>query len=77
MRYALFVMLLACGGEADDTAVEEVEEVVDNTTTEEAEEEQEVIEDECLDGEAEDRDGIMYICEEGQWVEQSTEEEGE
>jgi len=31
MRYALFVMLLACGEKADDTAVEETEEVVDET----------------------------------------------
>ncbi len=38
MRYALFVMLLACGEKADDTAVEEIEEIVDDTTAEEAEE---------------------------------------
>jgi len=37
MRYALFVMLLACGDKADDTAVEEIEEVVDDTATEETE----------------------------------------
>jgi len=37
MRYALFVMLLACGEKADDTSVEESEEVVDDTSNEEQE----------------------------------------
>jgi len=41
MRYALFIMLLACGEKADDTAIEETgetEEVVDDTAAEESEE---------------------------------------
>jgi len=41
MRYALFVMLMACGEKAEDTAVEEIEEVVDDTAAEEVEEETE------------------------------------
>ena len=37
MRYALLIMLMACGEKADDTATEETEEVVDETLPEDEE----------------------------------------
>ena len=69
MRYAFIAaLLIGCGEKAEDTAVEEMEEVVEEATPVEGEGEEEVQSDECTDGDIEDREGVTYICEDGIWV---------
>ncbi len=71
-------LLIACGDKDGDTAEEvDTNEVTEELEGSEGEEGEEMSGDECVDGETQIVDDVNYICEEGEWVEQSSEEGSE
>ena len=71
-------MLIACGDKDGDTAEEvDTSEVAEELEGSEGEEGEELAGDECVDGETQIIEDVDYICEDGLWVEQSTEEGSE
>lgn len=79
MIMTTLAMLIACGDKDDDTAeaVEEVESSEELEGSEGETGEGEMSGDECVDGETQVIEDVNYICEDGLWVEQSTEEGSE
>ena len=71
-------LLIACGDKDGDTAEEvDTNEVTEELEGSEGEEGGEMSGDECVDGETQIIEDVDYICEDGLWVEQSSEEGSE